>query len=61
MVNKDVINTYNSIIKQIKNKVGKRAKICYPDRKGIPVVKNYEVSINRLNALIDRRNKLMGG
>ena len=60
MKHKDVIEVYNNIISQIQNKIGKKVKISYPNRKGIPVTTDYEVTINRINALIDRRNKLMG-
>ena len=60
MQHKEVVETYNSLIRQITNKIGKKVKISYPNRKGIPVTTDYEVTINRINALIDRRNKLMG-
>ena len=60
MKHKDVIEVYNNIISQIQNNLGKKVKISYPNRKGIPVITDYEVSIHRLNALINRRNKLMG-
>mgnify|MGYP003150640377 FL=1 len=61
MKHKDVIDIYNNIISQIQNKIGKKVKIAYPNRNGIPVVTDYEVTIRRLNALINRKNKLMGG
>ena len=61
MKHKDVIDIYNNIISQIQSKIGKKVKISYPNRNGIPVVTDYEVTIRRVNALIDRKNKLMGG
>ena len=61
MKHKDVIDIYNNIISQIQNKIGKKVKISYPNKHGIPVVTEYEVTIRRVNALIDRKNKLMGG
>ena len=61
MKHRDVIEIYNNIISQIQNKIGKKVKISYPNRHGIPVVTNYEVTIRRLNSLINRKNKLMGG
>ena len=61
MKHKDVIDIYNNIISQIQSKIGKKVKISYPNRHGIPVVTEYEVTIRRLNALINRKNKLMGG
>ena len=61
MKHKDVIDIYNNIISQIQSKIGKKVKIAYPNRHGIPVVTDFEVTIRRLNSLINRRNKLMGG
>ena len=61
MRHKDVIDIYNNIISQIQYKIGKKVKISYPNKHGIPVVTEYEVTIRRVNALIDRKNKLMGG
>ena len=61
MKHKDVIDIYNNIISQLQNKIGKKVKISYPNKHGIPVVTEYEVTIRRVNALIDRKNKLMGG
>ena len=61
MRHKDVIDIYNNIISQIQSKIGKKVKIAYPNRHGIPVVTDFEVTIRRLNSLINRRNKLMGG
>ncbi len=60
MKHKDVIEVYQNIIRQIQNYIGKKVDIKYPNRTGIVCAKNYEVTLNRLNKLIDRKNKLMG-
>ena len=61
MKHKDVIEVYNNIIKQLQNHIGKKVNIRYPSRTGRIAVKDYEVTLVRLNRLIDRKNKLMGG
>ena len=60
MKHKDVIEVYENIIRQIRNHIGKKVNIKYPNRTGVVAVKNYEVTIPRLNRLIERKNKLMG-
>ena len=60
MKHKDVIEVYVNIIRQIQNNIGKKVDIRYPNRTGIIALKNYEVTLYRLNKLIDRKNKLMG-
>lgn len=61
MKHKVVIEVYNNIIKQLQNHIGKKVNIRYPNRTGVIAVKEYEVTLQRLNRLIDRKNKLMGG
>ena len=61
MKHKDVIEVYQNIIKQTQNHIGKKVNIRYPNRTGVIAVKDYEVTLERLNRLIDRKNKLMGG
>ena len=61
MKHKDVIEVYQNIIKQTQNHIGKKVNIRYPNRTGVIAVKDYEVTLDRLNRLIDRKNKLMGG
>jgi hypothetical protein len=61
MRHKDVIEVYQNIIKQTQNHIGKKVNIRYPNRTGVIAVKDYEVTLDRLNRLIDRKNKLMGG
>ena len=60
MKHKDVIAVYENIIRQTQNNIGKKVNIKYPNRTGIIAVRDYEVTIPRLNRLIARRNKLMG-
>ena len=59
--NKDVIEVYDNIIRQTQNHIGKKVNIKYPNRTGVIAVRNFEVTIERLNRLIDRKNFLMGG
>jgi len=61
MRHKDVIEVYQNIINQTQNHIGKKVNIRYPNRTGVIAVKEYEVTLERLNRLIDRKNKLMGG
>ncbi len=61
MKHKDVIEVYQNIIKQTQNHISKKVNIRYPNRTGVIAVKDYEVTLDRLNRLIDRKNKLMGG
>ena len=60
MKHKDVIEVYENIIRQTRNHIGKKVNIKYPNRTGVIAVKDYEVTIPRLNRLIERKNKLMG-
>ena len=59
--NKDVIEVYDNIIRQTQNHIGKKVNIKYPNRNGVTAVRNFEVTIERHNRLIDRKNFLMGG
>jgi hypothetical protein len=61
IANKDVIEVYDNIIRQTQNHIGKKVNIKYPNRNGVTAVRNFEVTIERLNRLIDRKNFLMGG
>ena len=61
MKHRDVIEVYENIIKQTQNHIGKKVNIKYPNRTGVIAIRNYEVTIQRLNLLVNRKNKLMGG
>ena len=61
MINRDVVDVYENIIKQTQNHIGKKVNIKYPNRNGVIAISGYEVTIQRLNLLVNRKNKLMGG
>ena len=61
MINRDVVDVYENIIKQTQNHIGKKVNIKYPNRTGVIAISGYEVTIQRLNLLVNRKNKLMGG
>ena len=61
MKHRDVIEVYENIIKQTQNHIGKKVDIRYPSRTGVIAIRDYEVTIQRLNLLVNRKNKLMGG
>jgi len=61
MINRDVIAVYENIIKQTQRHIGKKVNIKYPNRNGVIAIRGYEVTIQRLNSLTNRKNKLMGG
>ena len=61
MRHKDVIEIYNSIIKQITNKIGKEVDIVYPHGSKNVIVPKLKVSPNMYAMLVNRRKHLLGG
>ena len=61
MRHRHVIETYNNILRQIRNKIGKKVDICGPYGSGNVVVKEYEVTQAIFERLVKRRDTLLGG
>ena len=61
MRHRHVIETYNNILRQIRNKIGKKVDICDPYGSSNVVVKEYEVTQDIFERLVKRRNTLLGG
>ena len=61
MRHKHVIETYNSIIRQITKKIGKKVNICDPYGSNNIIIKDYEVTQDIFERLIKRRDTLLGG
>ena len=61
MRHKHVIETYNSIIRQITNKIGKKVNICDPYGSNNLIVKDYEVTQRMFDICVRRKGHWMGG
>ena len=61
MQHKQVIETYNSLIRQITNKIGKKVNIVYPYGTTNVIIKDLSVSQNIYDRLVQRRDYLVGG
>ena len=61
MQHKQVIETYNSLIRQIANKIGKKVNIVYPYGTTNVIIKDFSVSQNIYDRLVQRRDYLVGG
>ena len=61
MRHRHVIETYNNILRQIRNKIGKKVDICDPYGSSNVVVKEYEVTQDIFERLVKRRDYLVGG
>ena len=61
MQHKQVIETYNSLIRQITNKIGKKVNIVYPYGTTNVIIKDFIVSQNMYDRLVKRRDYLVGG
>ena len=60
MRHKDVIDVYNSIIRHLRGKDGKKVNIEYPYGSGNVMVRDLSATEELLNRLVDRRNYLLG-
>ena len=61
MQNKEIIEIYNSIIKQIQNKIGKKTNIVFPDGSSNVIIRDMDVSENMYKTIVKRRDVLLGG
>ena len=61
MQHKQVIEVYNSLIRQITNKIGKKVNIVYPYGTTNVIIKDFIVSQNMYDRLVKRRDYLVGG
>ena len=61
MQHKQVIETYNSLIRQITNKIGKKVNIVYPYGTTNVIIQDFIVSQNMYDRLVKRRDYLVGG
>ena len=56
-----VIDVYNSLIKQMAGKIGKKIKIVYPNGSSNVIIPEFEVTPERYTLLVKRRDSLTGG
>ena len=61
MKNRDVLEVYNSIIRQIKGKIGKKTNIVFPDGTSNVIIRDMDVSENMYKTIVKRRDVLLGG
>jgi hypothetical protein len=61
MRHRDVIDVYNSIIKQIKGRYGKKVNITYPYGSNNVIVSDFEATQEIYDRFVARRNYLLGG
>ena len=61
MRHKDVLEVYNNIIRQVKNKIGKSTNIVYPYGTKNIIVKDFNVTEKNYNIFLTRRDYLLGG
>ena len=59
--NKEIVEIYNTIIKQITNKIGKQVNIAYPYGSKNIVVSSVDITERMYNKIVSRRNYLRGG
>ena len=61
MQHKEVVETYNSLIRQITNKIGKKINIVDPYGSKNVIIKDFGVTQSIYDRLIKRRDYLVGG
>jgi len=61
MVNRDVVEIYNSLIKQMAKKIEKKVNIVFPYGSTNVIIQNYLVTKKIYDALVKRRDYLVGG
>ena len=61
MQHKDVIEVYNAIIKQVKDKIGKTTNIVYPYGTKNIIIEGFNVTEKNYNIFVARRDYLLGG
>ena len=61
MQHKEVVETYNSLIRQITNKIGKKINIVDPYGSKNVIIKDFGVTQSIYDRLIKRRDYLAGG
>ena len=61
MKDRDVLEVYNSIIRQIKGKIGKKTNIVYPTGSDYIIVQEFEVTQEKYDRFVARRDYLLGG
>ena len=60
MRHKDVLEVYNNIIRQVKNKIGKSTNIVYPFGTKNIIIEGFNVTEKNYNIFVARRDYLLG-
>ena len=61
MKHKDVVAMYNNLLKQIRNKIGKKVDIYDPVDSDNLIIKDYEVTKRMFDICVRRKNYWLGG
>jgi|6_EtaG_2_1085325.scaffolds.fasta_scaffold522518_1 hypothetical protein len=61
MKDRDVLDVYNALIKQIAGKIGKKTSIVYPYGSKNIIVQEFEVTQEKYDRFVSRRDYLLGG